>query len=316
MASSPRGRQTKPADFAYLEEVSNAVQPLSEQSPIWVRHGVVSQGLACPTAERHPCCELGIQLKGDGIELVGTERAHRGPGDVLLVGPGVPHWIEITRYPIQFITVFFLPGLLLELVPTFDGLRMLRRFTGRLGIDRRLVRPAGPLRGIVRDCFAEMVSEFEKTGFGREARLRALLLEMIIRLMRWEDESEGQAPCPAIADDPLDWKRVQDALKYLRVRYASPVYAYELAEASGVSEVKLKQLFRDALGMSWNRYLQNYRVQHSATLLATSDCGVLEAALASGFETMSHFNSTFRSFIGVSPREYRRRAKMQTPSPA
>ena len=40
----------KPADLTWLSEVRDSVQPLSEQFPIWVRHGIVA---SCPTIP-HP----------------------------------------------------------------------------------------------------------------------------------------------------------------------------------------------------------------------------------------------------------------------
>ena len=109
LAASPRSSaRAQPAEatagpsLSYLTQVCEARPPLSVRSPIWIRHGRVREGLASPTPERHPCCEFGIQLSGRGIELVGPEKARRGPGDVFLAGPGLPHWIEITEYPLDY----------------------------------------------------------------------------------------------------------------------------------------------------------------------------------------------------------------------
>ena len=65
------------------------------------------------------------------------------------------------------------------------------------------------------------------------------------------------------------------------------------------------QLFRHTVGMSWVGYLQGYRVRRAAALLSESRSSITEAALAVGFESLSHFNQVFRSFMGASPREYR-----------
>ncbi len=94
----------------WLSQVRESTQPLGEQCPIWVRHGVVRSGTTVPYPEEHPYFEFGTILSGSGIQFVGKEQATREPGDLFLAGPGVPHWFEVTEYPISFVTVYFLPG--------------------------------------------------------------------------------------------------------------------------------------------------------------------------------------------------------------
>jgi AraC-like DNA-binding protein len=74
--------------------------------------------------------------------------------------------------------------------------------------------------------------------------------------------------------------------------------------AAKVSETRLKVLFRETLGMTWGKYLQGYRIHRAAALLGEASRNVTETALAVGFESLSHFDATFHSFMGVSPREY------------
>ena len=50
---------------------------------------------------------------------------------MFLAGPGVPHWGRITKYPLKFITIFFLPSVVGEMGPQSDGPRILSRFTAR-----------------------------------------------------------------------------------------------------------------------------------------------------------------------------------------
>lgn len=75
----------------------------------------------------------------------------------------------------------------------------------------------------------------------------------------------------------------------------------DVARAIGVSESRLKVIFREALGVPWSRYMQGYRIQQAVALLGSADRTVTEVALSVGFESLSHFNSTFRAFMGVSP---------------
>ncbi len=316
---SRQGAATTTA-LAYLAQVCEKRPPLSEHSPIWMRHGRVSSGLASPTPEQHPCCEFGIGLSGRGVELVGAERIVRGPGDVFIAGPGLPHWIEITEYPMDFITVFFLPSLLIEAGPEGDGLRVLQRFATARSARERIIHAPADITRALEDGFRQMAHEWDHPGFGRELRLRTLLLDMLVKLMRWEDQlaSRSDAPPTDIKGQPAElasessWRAVHRALQYLRDHFADLIYADDVAAAAGLTRTQLQRAFRATLGVSWGQYLQSYRIHQAATLLSSTECGVLDAALAVGFETPSHFNATFRSVMGVSPREYRRNRTTDT----
>ena len=292
---------TKLTDLAWLLDVTESRQPLSETSPVWVRHGSVASGPPTPHPECHPYCEISIVLEGKGTSLVQGEEGVRLPGDLLLLGPGVPHWGYIQTFPLRFITIYFLPSLLIEMGPVSDGARILSRFTAKQSFGQRLVRLPRPLRRRLTDLFGEAVDEFEQKPLGWEIRLRSLLMEIMVRLLRWE-EAEGRN----IGADHMaaDWRPIARTLQYLREHYTEPIYAKNVARAAGMSESRLKILFRNGLGMSWVKYLQGYRIHRAAALLGESGHNVTEAALAVGFESLSHFNATFRSFMGASPSHY------------
>jgi AraC family transcriptional regulator, L-rhamnose operon transcriptional activator RhaR len=292
---------TTPPELSWLLEVTESRQPLSDNSPIWVRHGVVREGPPTPHPERHPYCEIGIVLEGKGISLVGREEAWRLPGDLLLLGPGVPHWGRIKLFPLRYITVYFLPAVVIEMDPVKDGFRILRRFTAKQSLATRLIRPSRQLLARVVTLFQELVSESEQERCGREVLLRTLLMEILVLLLRWE-ESKGIAIGSETSD--VDWRPVQKTLAYLRENYTEPIYAKDVARAAGLSESRLKVLFQEALGLSWVKYLQGYRIHRAAAALSESTHNVTEAALAVGFDSLSHFNATFRSFMGISPKRY------------
>ena len=56
-------RPTRTPELSWLLDVTESRQPLSENSPVWVRHGFVSEGPPTPYPERHPHCELSIVLE-------------------------------------------------------------------------------------------------------------------------------------------------------------------------------------------------------------------------------------------------------------
>jgi transcriptional regulator GlxA family with amidase domain len=147
----------------------------------------------------------------------------------------------------------------------------------------------------------ELVAEFEGNELGRGMRIRSLLMELLLTILRWEHAHGREIGGGELEED---WRPLMKALQYLRAHYSEPIYAREVARAAAVGETCLKKLFRKALGMSWVRFLQGYRIHRAAALLNDSGHNVTEAALAAGFDSFPHFNKIFRKFMGMAPRDF------------
>ena len=85
---SIRAEPTSPTELSWLSEVTESRQPLSELSPVWVRHGVIDSGPPVPHPERHPYCEFGTTLDGMIVSFVGREQTERRPRRFLFGGTG------------------------------------------------------------------------------------------------------------------------------------------------------------------------------------------------------------------------------------
>jgi len=66
-------------------------------------------------------------------------------------------------------------------------------------------------------------------------------------------------------------------------------------------------LFLRHFGMTPTDYLTALRVAHAQRLLLSSELGVLEVALESGFGSPSRFYAAFTRLVGESPGAFRRR---------
>ncbi|MBI3875979.1 MAG: helix-turn-helix transcriptional regulator [Verrucomicrobia bacterium] len=276
------------------------------QEPIWIRHGTVRSGAVVPTPEFHHCCEFSIILTGTVLVSVEGEERRRYPGDLFVVSPGLPHDARILKYPVTYITVLFLPSLLIEMAPAHDDPLLLNRFLARQPLRRRLVRLPPALRRELMRGFSEMATESQQQEYGREIRLRTLLLNMLVQFQRWEIKTR---PSPAAASRQDDWARLHRALNYLREHITGTIYARDLARATGVSESRLRALFHNTLGTPWGHYLETLRCEQAASLFCHSAMRITESALAAGFQSLGSFNASFRRVMGCSPTAYRRRAQ-------
>ncbi len=77
-----------------------------------------------------------------------------------------------------------------------------------------------------------------------------------------------------------------------------------LASVAGMSESKLRRLFRQVFGMSPYDYYQTVRMHEAARLLREAKLSVSEAGYQLGFENLSHFTRVFKQHLSQKPKQY------------
>jgi len=77
-----------------------------------------------------------------------------------------------------------------------------------------------------------------------------------------------------------------------------------LAKMAGMSETKMKLLFKQIFGDTIYNYYQNARMQEAGFLLKNAGYSVSEAGYRLGFSNLSHFSRLFEKHYGVTPKKY------------
>ncbi|WP_460358683.1 GlxA family transcriptional regulator [Mycobacterium sp. ZZG] len=80
-----------------------------------------------------------------------------------------------------------------------------------------------------------------------------------------------------------------------------------MAARAAVSERHLVRMFREQVGMTPARFVEQARLEAAKVLLATSDKGQDAVARRTGFGTPDTLRRTFRRNLGISPSTYRNR---------
>ncbi len=102
----------------------------------------------------------------------------------------------------------------------------------------------------------------------------------------------------------------EDAQKITEIRtmilqdMSSPPQLENLAIQAGMSQTKMKKLFKQVYGDSIYQYYQTLRMQKAALLLKQKDFSVTEVGYQLGFSNMSHFSRLFKRYHGSTPKAY------------
>ena len=96
-----------------------------------------------------------------------------------------------------------------------------------------------------------------------------------------------------------------DLLRYLNNNHIRIHRLDDIAHPMNLSEVHLSRLFKRYMGTTIMHYVRMRKMENAKQMLLTG-ASVTDACFSSGFDSYSHFITTFRKEYGMSPMEYRR----------
>lgn len=260
----------------------------------------------------HPEFELTLIVDSEGQRLVGETLCPYKPGDLVLLGPNLPHsyrsWPAASSnmkaqraIVIQFSKESF-GGTLLDLPEMASVASMLKRSAmGLVFGDTRTGK--------------EVESRLRQIPSLPSARRIACLLSVLVELA---EEPEARTIATEMLP-PLcrveDRRRIDQICSYLNQNFDRDVDFTELAATVHMSQACLCRFFRRATGRTMTTYINQLRIGAAVQLLINSDLSILDIAFNVGFGNYSNFNRQFKSVKGSTPRSLRQELSQTRNSP-
>ena len=249
--------------------------------------------------------ELSLVLQSGGYRMLGDHLAPLRPGDLVLVGPDLPHIYQNDERG---------PGR----VPPVHAL--LIQFEEECFGDALLERPAfAPVRRLLKRATLGL----HITGATR-TRVAAMMQEMIgaralrrfIQFLGILDTLASSRECHTLAspgfradDSPFDQERMDRVCRYINERLDQHIFLPELARVVHLSAGAFSRFFRAHTGKTFPRFVNELRIGRACRLLAEGELGITEIAFACGYENLSNFNRQFLRLKHTTPRAFRRTLK-------
>ena len=237
--------------------------------------------------------ELTLVTSGSGRRFVGDTIEPYQVGDLVLLGPEIPHtWqSESAQWSEAVVVQFrrdFLGTALWRAPELADVVVLLDR------ANRGLAFPDSPT-----DSIRALATESDIT-------LRLLgLLYVLVTLAGCRARplaSEGYLP----RLDEHARRRIDAVCGYLAQHHTDPVSLSDAARIANLTPAAFCRFFRRATGYTLTGYLTLLRIGTARRWLIETEHSVSQIAADCGFASLSHFNRTFRRLTGESPREFRR----------
>ena len=247
----------------------------------------------------HPEMELTLIVTGRGLRYVGDSIAPFQDGDLVLLGPNLPHywWKDPAdrrrahSVVVQFRADFLAGG---GSWPEAAGLARLfarsnrgHRFHGaarrRMAAAMQALPALAPWRQVL-----SVLSILSEPAGARDAEALS---------------SAGYAPTL----DPEGGRRMAAACRYVHERFAERIRQPEAARRASLSPAAFSRYFHRHMGKTFEAYVNEVRIGQACRLLLEESVTIAEAAFAVGYNNLSNFNRRFRAVAGCAPSAFRAR---------
>lgn len=245
----------------------------------------------------HQEYELTYIARGSGRRLVGDSYEPFAAGDLVLVGPNLPHtWISDGDTPegcLAFVLQLDADKLvpLLALPELTEVAKLLQGASGGISLNEKGSQ-----------AIARLVEQLEgQRGAGSVATLAAIL-HLLTRVKGITLASPSFQPMRGTQNQG----RINRVFDYVQHNFAGQVSLAEAARLVGLSESAFCKFFKRASGKSFSDYTNEVRIAQACRLLVETDSPISTIAADCGFENIAYFNRTFLKKKGVQPKVFRR----------
>lgn len=98
---------------------------------------------------------------------------------------------------------------------------------------------------------------------------------------------------------------INNAIKYIKDNFHTPIGLQEAAEYLNVSETHLSRLFKELVNINFLTYLNTYRINKSIDLLINTNENINEIAYKCGYITPGYYAKIFKRLMNTTPKKFR-----------
>ena len=243
----------------------------------------------------HPEYEIIYVKKGRGRRQIGTQIAPYEEGELVLMGPNLPHLgfgYGVEGEHEEFIVQFkadFLGSRFLESPEMHAVRRLLER--AKQGVH---------FVGTITEAVGRKLENFNYLPpFERLIELLRILNTMAASTESRTISADGAQ----VEFSSKEKERVEKIYQFVSQHFKTDIQLPDVAEIVGLTVPSFCRYFKKITQMTFTDFVNEYRVNQAQKLLSQGST-VIEACLESGFNTPSHFNKTFKDITGKSPSAY------------
>lgn len=184
------------------------------------------------------------------------------------------------------------------------------RFMAQVGVEvadidvahLQLIERSGIHDPIIEQVSLMMKWELEQGGLGSRLYVDSATHLLAVHLLRQHCCVQHRVQDYRGKLSPDRLRRVKD---YVQAHLNTDLSLEDLAQQVGISAFHFARLFKQSTGESPNQYVTRQRIEAAQRLLRETTLGILDVAIAVGYNSPSHFATQFKRLTSVSPTTFR-----------
>lgn len=267
------------------------------------KHSFISRKLPLKSNDSihsHKNFELNFIASGSGRRIVGDNISGFEKGDLVLMGPDLPHcWEvmdeEIPSKPMCIVTHFS------EDIIGSDFFKMpeLEKVAELLKQSKRGLRFKMEDDGKIRQILERMTK-----SEGLEYYIE--LLKVFNILLHTEDREKLSNPIGNTAVFSKNLEKINKVYEYVFQNIQEGVRLEEASSLLNMAPSSFCRFFKKKTDLTFMEYVKRARVGIAAKLLAETDKQITQICYESGYNNLANFNYYFKNIMGMTPSRYRK----------
>ena len=229
-----------------------------------------------------------------------TGTATLSAGDIFILPPNKPHYIETEGKGVDFYSMSFMPDYFMSVK---DGNKLILDFLSYLRTaNEEKIEPKVTLYPadavFLKALFERIMAEFTGDKAGKKEIIKEAVSVVLSLFARVYFENNATALA-----SKENRRLVMHSIEYIKNHFDEELTLSDIAKRSAMSKTSFCTIFSSIVGESFKDYLNRVRIERAAELIKEGE-RITSAASLCGYGELSTFYRNFKKYMYVSPSEF------------
>jgi len=248
----------------------------------------------------HKNYELNFIASGHGKRIVGNNISTFENGDLILIGPDLPHGREFP--PSEQITPPECLTLIISETLINSDLSHIQELESIQNLFKRALKGLAFKGNSVKEVARQM--EQLARLHGPESFIALLKL---LKTLTEIEEQEILSLSPELPDSYYkDLSQIKTVYHFVRRNLHNSITLDTAAGLLNMAPGSFCRFFKKRTGKSFIQFVKEIRISHASRMLSETEVPVAQICFESGYNNLANFNFYFKSIMKMTPSEYRK----------